>query len=211
MNADQTIRAGSMQELNKDSGQWVFVDLGFSQNARSCGLLLHDDNPSDLSFSELQRELISIVTARQAPLNLLLEAPLSIAFNSTGNPTGRSIERRGKKTRYWYVGLGCSVLISATYLLRAIINAEPTREIRLFEGLASFKPKGTTSSHSSDVIALGKVGWERESRAGAIVPPGELKMSPTDRLLSAFLVSGMDFGIPPVVVLGGKQGAAFDA
>jgi len=197
------IRAGLPAEANRNSGEWVFVDLGFAQAAKSCGLLVGDGEPKEFSFSQLRTEVLEIAAVGGKPLNLLIEAPLSVAFNANGNPTGRSIERREKQTRYWYVGLGCSVLVAATYLLRSIHDARSHREIRLFEGLASFKPRGVRSSHSDDVLNLRKIIWEGASKSGRIVPHEQLAASQEDRLLSAFLVAGMDFGVPPVVVLGG--------
>ena len=197
------IRAGIPAEANRLSGEWVFVDLGFAEKAKSCGLLLGDGNPEEVSFSQLKARLLEVVASDHGPLNLLVEAPLSVAFNEHGNPTGRVIEKRGYQTRYWYVGLGCSVLVAATYLLRAIHDANPRREIRLFEGLASFKPKGVRSSHSNDVINLRKVILNGGCTPGGIVPAEELAASPNHRLYSAFLVAGMDFGVPAVVALGG--------
>ena len=196
------IRAGLPSEAIQSSGKWVFVDLGFAQAAKSCGLLVGDGEPKEVSFSQLRTGVLEIIAADGDPLNLLIEAPLSVAFNANGNPTGRSIERREKQTRYWYVGLGCSVLVAATYLLRAIYDAQPNREIRLFEGLVSFKPKGIPSSHSNDVLNLRKIIWEGGSNSGRIVPREQLAASQEDSLLSAFLVAGMDFGVPPVVALG---------
>jgi len=197
------IRAGLQTEAIRTSGEWVFVDLGFAKSAKSCGLLVDDGKPTEVSFSQLGIEMLEIIASNREPLNLLIEAPLSVAFNANGNPTGRSIERRGEQTRYWYVGLGCSVLVAATYLLRAIHDARFNREIRLFEGLASFKSKDIPTSHSDDVLNLRTIIWEGASTSGRIVPPEQLAASTGDRVLSAFLVAGMDFGVPPVVTLGG--------
>ena len=194
------IRAGLPAEAIRTSGEWIFIDLGFAQAAKSCGLLVGNGEPSELSFSQLRAEVLKIIASDIKPLNILIEAPLSVAFNKNGNPTGRKVERRVEQTRYWYVGLGCSVLVAATYLLRAIHDAQPNREIRLFEGLVSFKPKGTRSSHSNDVLNLRKIVWGSDSKLGCIVPPEQLAVSQEDSLLSAFLVSGMDFGIPSVGV-----------
>lgn len=196
------IRAGTPPEANRHSGEWVFVDLGFAEKVKSCGLLLGNGVPDEVSFSQLKTRLLEVVASDDRPLNLLIEAPLSVAFNEHGNPTGRGIEKRENQTRYWYVGLGCSVLVAATYLLRALLDANPSREIRLFEGLASFKPKGVRSSHSNDVINLRKVIWDGGSM-GFVVPAEKLAVSPKHELRSAFLVAGMDFGVPAVVVLGG--------
>lgn len=197
------IRAGTTAEANRHSGEWVFVDLGFAEKAKSCGLLLGNGEPDEVSFSQLKTRLLEVVASDDRPLNLLIEAPLSVAFNEHGNPTGRGIEKRENQTRYWYVGLGCSVLVAATYLLRALHDANPRREIRLFEGLASFKPKGVRSSHSNDVINLRKVIWDGGSTSGFVVPAEKLAVSRKHELRSAFVVAGMDFGVPAVVALGG--------
>jgi hypothetical protein len=198
-----TIRAALFEEARRASAEWVFADLGFARDAKSCGLLVGDGEARVLSFSQLRSELVRIIMSNKTPLNLLLEAPLSVSFGANGNPTGRSIERRGGQSRYWYVGLGCSVLVAATYLLRAIVDAQPPREIRLLEGLVSFKPKGVRSSHSRDVMNLRDVVWNGGSSGGRIVPSEQLAASKTDRLMSAFKVADMDFGVPPVVAVGG--------
>ncbi len=198
------IRAATITEASRSSGEWVFVDLGFASQAKSCGLLVgEDDEARALSFSQLQTEILSICIQRTTPLNVLLEAPLSVAFSPNGNPTGRSVEKRNGQTRYWYVGLGCSVLVAATYLLRSMHDLPVHREIRLFEGLVSFKPKGVPSSHTQDVITLRKLVWSHDASQGRIVSPDELASKQGDRVVSAFRVAGMDFGVPPVVVVGG--------
>lgn len=200
---EHMIRAGTLSECDRNSGEWVFVDLGFSNNKRSCGMLIHDGEPAELRFSELTEQLLALSRNQTEPMNLLLEAPLSVAFDENGNPTGRRVERRGPVTRYWYVGLGCSVLVAATYVLRAILDSLPSREIRLFEGLASFKAKGSMLSHSADVVALREIVWNPNSRDGQIVSPEALKRDASDHLRSAFAVAGMDFGVPPIVAVGG--------
>jgi hypothetical protein len=81
-------------------------------------------------------------------------------------------------------------------------DAGPEREVRLFEGLVSFKPRGVASSHCDDVLQLRQV-IRGERAVGRVVPPDELAASPEHTLKSAFAVSGMDYGIPPVVVVGG--------
>jgi len=127
------IHAATIAEGGRSSGEWVFIDLGFASQAKSCGLLVGEDEARALSFSQLQTEILSNCIQRKTPLNALLEAPLSVAFGPNGNPTGRSVEKRNGQTRYWYVGLGCSVLVAATYLLRSIHDLPFHREIRLFE------------------------------------------------------------------------------
>jgi hypothetical protein len=68
----------------------------------------------------------------------------------------------------------------------------------LFEGFVSFKPKGRVSSHCADVEALRAVVLNPNRAASAIVPAAQLAMAPSDRLVSAFAVAGMDFGVPLV-------------
>jgi hypothetical protein len=94
------------------------------------------------------------------------------------------------------------VLVAATYLIRAATDAPPDRDVRLFEGLVSFKPQGASSSHCDDVLKLRSVVWG-EGAIGRIVPPEALAASADDVLMSAFQVAGMNYGIPPVVVVGG--------
>lgn len=167
---------------------WVFVDLGFAEKSKSCGVLLNDGPAQLMQFAALQKWLQGVVRMTPGPLNLVIEAPLSVAFNSSGNPTGRAIERRGSVTRYWYVGLGTTVLVAATYLLRSLQAVEATTNIRLIEGLASFKSRGVPSDHAWDVVALRAVAWGTKPSYGRIIPPAELardkSMSSGQRLRS---------------------------
>jgi len=193
------IRAATFAEASDLSASWVFVDIGFASKAKSCGLLVGSGQPLEMTFSHLQSFLVCLCAEDVVPVNLVIEAPLSIAFNAEGNPTGRSVELRNGKSRYWYVGLGCSVLVASTHLMRSILEAPRGREIRLVEGLVSFKAQGVASSHSMDVLALREIALQRPATRGRIIPASALKLSSSDRLESAFAVAGMDFGIPPVL------------
>ena len=193
------IRAGNPEEVGPDSGEWFFIDAGFSSNGKSCGVLGSDNLAASLTFSEASSRIVSVGLIKSAPLNLLIEAPLSVAFNSRGNPAGRSIERLGSQHRYWYEGLGCLVMTSALYLVRALYDSKPNREVGFFEGFVSFKPKGNVSSHCADVQALRSVVLDRNRDPRAVIAGGQLAATSSDRLVSAFAVAGMDFGIPPVV------------
>jgi len=199
------IRAAAISEVLEAKNQWLFVDVGFAgDKTRSCGYLLDDENPEKLTFSGLIEELIDLGHSSCEPLYLVLEAPLSVAFSKKGNPTGRRIERRGSKTRYWYTGLGASILQAATHIVRALHQSGPMREIRLVEGFVSFKDNSRRSSHTDDVLVLKHVLDEVRSgraSAGRIVQPLDLKQSDTDSLQSAFEVAGMAFGIPPVILV----------
>ncbi|MDE0343954.1 MAG: helix-turn-helix transcriptional regulator [Deltaproteobacteria bacterium] len=195
-----TIVPGIRDQARRDSGQWVFVDIGFSAHSKSCGIAIGDTQPRNVRYSDLVSRIARELESGASPLNLLIEAPLSIAFNTAGNPTGRSIEKNNGQTRYWYVGAGAAMLLATTHLLRCLCDMRPSREVRLFEGFASFKSRGRRSSHEADVSNLRSVAWG-ESQKGKIVEEGRLKMRDDDILVSAFAVSGMDFGIPAVVVV----------
>ena len=194
------IHAGRLEHARPPMGQWVFVDPGFAgEGKKSCGLLLDSGVPTVRTFADLRDQLVALAQAPGPELHLVIEAPLSVAFTARGNPAGRSVELRDRQSRYWYVGLGCSVLTSAMYLLRAITDAVPRREIRLFEGLVSFKPNALRSSHTRDVLLLRRV-VRGDLAVGQIVAPEALAAAPDHVLRSAFAVAGMDYGVPPVVV-----------
>ena len=195
------IRAARMEEAVRASGDWYFVDIGFSRSSKTCGLLEGDGEPQLLTFAALQSRMIAIAGTVSPPANIVIEAPLSVAFGASGNPVGRSVESRGGQSRYWYVGLGCSVLVAATYLLRALSESAIQREVRLFEGLVSFKQKGVASSHAADVRSLRSVVWGLPGN-GRIVPSEELAASEEHVVKSAFAVAGMNYGVPPVVLVG---------
>ena len=86
------------------------------------------------------------------------------------------------------------------HLLRAIVEARPQREIRLFEGFVRFKAR-RKSNHCRDVLQLLDIVRGR-SLSGHIIWPESLRRHPGDRMQSAFAVAGMDFGVPPVLVTG---------
>ena len=84
----------------------------------------------------------------------------------------------------------------------AVKDSKPEKDIRLFEGFASFKRRGSRSSHADDVCALRDVVWRRGHR-GRIVGPDKLRMGGDDVLRSAFKVAGMELGIPAVMFVDG--------
>jgi hypothetical protein len=192
--------AGEVRDIHPHSGEWVFVDIGFSREGKTAGLLISDGRPSRVTFSDLRAELICIARRDDRPLNLVVEAPLSVAFTASGNPAGRSMEKGEQGHRYWYAGLGCQVTTAATYLLRAVLDAQPARPVRLFEAFVTFKPKGTRSSHERDVEAMRSVVWRSATEPGDVVAPNALRGPNAERLQSAFAVSGFDLGVPPVIV-----------
>ena len=110
---------GLPKHLCRASGDWVFVDIGFAgdegkSKGRTCGFAENTDECKEITFAKVKECVIEAASRKaQEPLNLLLEAPLSVAFNTNGNPTGRrcevGVEETGTgsrcATRYWYSGV----------------------------------------------------------------------------------------------------------
>jgi hypothetical protein len=193
------IQAGEICQVEWGDGNWMFVDLGFSNNKPSCGLLHGDGDPRCVRFSQIQGEIREQVSKSKSPLNLVVEAPLSVCFDQAGNPKRRKIEKEGRKVRYWYCGAGCAVMVSAMYLVWAIHRTHSGALIRLFEGFISFKSAGSKSTHERDVILLRNAVKQPQNRTGLIIGADGLKESHSDQLASAFAVLGLDIGIPAVI------------
>jgi hypothetical protein len=152
-----------------------------------------------LRFGKAEQEILTRIAAATEIVNLVIEAPLSVSFSKEGNPKGRSIEKDGSRTRYWYNGLGCSVMVAAMYLIRRITDSQPKVPVRLFEGFVSYKDRSTRSDHKRDVRLLRDVVSNPKRYAKAIYSAEELKQDPADELRSAFWVAGFDCGIPAVI------------
>ncbi len=196
------IRAGKINEVNSESGSWVYIDIGFSNKSKSCGLLFGNGEPEEVLFNEAVQKICTYIKDSSSPINLVIEAPLSVSFDKQGNPKGRKIEKQKEKTRYWYIGLGCVVLVGALYLIKAISDLNHSQEIRLFEGFISFKNKNEKSNHSKDVKILREI-VNCSNKQNEVISEAELKMDSTDKLQSSFLVAGLDYGIPPILMRNG--------
>jgi len=198
------IRAGTIDEISPDE-EWLILDIGFSSMGKTCGLKRNSDGPVELQFSDARKEICLSISDSKQPVNLVIEAPLSVAFDEQGNPKGRAFEKQGSKTRYWYCNGGCVVMVAALYLIRAINEMPNSKsvETRLFEGFVSFKADTEQSSHSRDVELLRKViDCPKKNRDKKILTKGKgIKRDENDVLQSAFLVAGVDAGIPPVIVV----------
>lgn len=199
----QLIRAGTHAELREHLGDWAFIDLGFSHSAKTCGYLfmssIGDEAMSAITYGEMTSRVLELAQQAGPPLHLVLEAPLSAAFDAAGNPVGREIEKDGAATRYWYVGLGCSVLVASLYLLTALRDATRAREVRIFEGLVSFKDQTKASDHQADVAAMKRVVWSGGQLEGRFISPTPLQGRSTRVLTSTLALLGLDPTPPPIV------------
>ena len=155
------IRAGDVSELEKkNSEDWIFVDIGFSSTDRSCGVLKNEEEYQPKTFGQMVDYLKEEISKSSPHLNLVIDAPLSVAFKENGNPVGRRGEKRGSNShRYWNENAGPLTLVATGFLMRALFECERHREVRLFEGFASFKSSTGGNSHEKDV-------------RGCDVPPG---------------------------------------
>ena len=225
------IIAGSVKDICKESGQWMIVDLGFSKNNPTCGVWTDANigEPEVVTFEVLVDRVVQEACENKPPsLNLLLEAPLSVAFAGKYNPTRRRCDerRREKNLEYrdWYYNAGAATLIAAGHLLRALDSCQRQRNVKLFEGFVSFKrskPENKAEAekrHKKDVQALKNVVWDPttacfvtlekikqsngtpdwDSAVACIFDPQALNRK-GERVVSAFAFAGMDFGVPPVV------------
>lgn len=196
------IYAGKISDIRWSDGTWLILDIGFSNSQKSCGILQGDGAVKKLQFNDAVNKVVRI--AKDTPLlNLVIEAPLSVVFDKYGNPKARSIDKKGKQNRPWYVGPGCTVMVAAMYLVRKLYDSRPSAEVRLFEGFVSFKDKGNKSSHSDDVKCLRNAIKGEEARNHYFYKPEEFKEDESDNLMSAFKLMNMDLGIPPVIKVDG--------
>jgi hypothetical protein len=191
--------AGLKSDVKWGDGNWVFFDVGFSNNTKTCGLLIGDGAPVCLHYGEAKRTVLEHIRRSTQPTKLVIEAPLSVCFDAKGNPKGRKIEREGSETRYWYAGPGCCVMTGATYLVRDIHEANADGAVILFEAFVTFKKAGNKSNHSDDVCRLRDVVKQADTMNTSIYSADDLRTDSQDRLTSAFQVSGHEIGIPAVI------------
>ncbi len=195
------ILAGTKADVFWGDGKWIFLDIGFSNSRRTCGVAFADESPRELTYGAACGEIIERVRYWNGSINLVIEAPLSVCFDADRNPKGRMIEKIDSTTRYWYTGLGCSVMTAAMYLIRDLHETGstlPDIKIFLFEGFVSFK-EGKTD-HKKDVRALREMVKNAPQRQRSLYDKDQLKRSENDELFSAFRVAGLDCGIPLVIV-----------
>jgi hypothetical protein len=196
------ILAGKKSEVCWGNGNWIFLDIGFSNSTKSCGYAFGDETPQNLRYGDARRIIFDQIRKQNGPINLIIEAPLSVCFDANHNPKGRKIEKRDSMRRYWYTGIGCAVMTAAMYLIRDIHEATKDLsnvEVCIFEGFVSFKEGGT--DHKTDVCALREKVKKAHQNQDSIFSADNLKLDESDELFSAFRVAGLDYGVPAVIVV----------
>ncbi|MRH77640.1 hypothetical protein GH984_02865 [Spiribacter sp. C176] len=200
-----TVRAGCIKELAKlnattTSGEdppWVIIDIGFSSSKRSCGITINGDKIPDplqdyrLNSKELKPRgdkhygmLCPAITewlkahhgaGKRRTLNLMIEAPLSMAFAKRaqpqdkrrgarqGNPIARipdqlqdqdSKGEKRQRQRLWYTQPASGLMVASMRLIQDLATELNGWEIRLFEGFVSFKTGEETEGHWEDTCKL---------------------------------------------------------
>ena len=202
-----TVRAGCIKELSKlnatttngEDPPWVIIDIGFSGSKRSCGITINGDKIPDplqdyrLNSKELKPRgdkhygmLCPAITewlkahhgaGKRPTLNLMIEAPLSMAFAKRaqpqdkrrgarqGNPIARipdqlqdqdSKGEKRQRQRLWYTQPASGLMVASMRLIQDLATELNGWEIRLFEGFVSFKEDKAPQckGHWCDTIKL---------------------------------------------------------
>jgi len=146
--------AGQIGDQEINYSLIIALDIGFSKNKKSCGLKIGGDGAKEYTFGEAVNEVKKALCKKslcKKPKNvcLIIEAPLSVAMKG-GNPVGRCFEKKGGKTRYWYVGAGAAVALAAVRFINELKNCGSKARIHLFEGFLSFKNGNSTNEDGDD-------------------------------------------------------------
>ena len=184
------------------------VDLGFGAS-KSCGLAWQQlpDGETHVRHVNFGRcvETVADFLSDNVDSCLIVEAPLSGLFDSSGNPTGRlpfesAIVDGRTKSRYWYMQGGAVVGLSAMFLLSRVsrLVTLESNTVNLVEGFVSFKTR--RSDDTDDALAL--LASIRNSRTATVydVKPtasGERSVN----LLSFIGLVSPDEPCPTVVVV----------
>ena len=211
----EKVRQKCEKEKPKLVEDWIFVDIGFAppQN-KSCGVAIGTCEAEEVTFAELVGKVTEAVKKPGKPLNLLLESPLSMAFDTDGNPQPRIFEWSTKSQgnhspkwsknfidgthRGWYYQAGATTRGGAERLIWELHKRIRRREIRLFEGFVPRK-KGDKQKPGDHAKVAAKL---RNVVKGEIVCPIVHPHQITDGRLSAHLwpitgIEGWDSNEPP--------------
>lgn len=152
----------------------------------------------NFTFGRACQSVQTAAASGRGVLHLVLEAPLSGAFNKDGNPTARRVDiqtiENARHERPWYRQAALPALTAAAHLLSDLEGSPKTREVALFEGFVSFKSRRTP--HWVDALALAHAVAHRRIRGG--YHAASEKCTVCSKPLS-FLLGGR-LSIPPVIL-----------
>ena len=192
MGSKPPIIAGEYGDIKWGSGDWIIIDMGFANRTNSCGVAIGSAKARRFWFGDLVKKVIEEAQKKKREeLNLLLEAPLSMAFDHKENPVKRSFE---DLDHAWYRNSGAAMMLAAIRLIDRLDSSDRKREVRLFEAYAPLKG----ANHARVAAALRKVVKrpipDRFVKACDIAPTSKC-------LIPAYRVTNGDRKIPPVVKL----------
>ena len=130
----------------------IAVDVGFSGKTASCGYAFRANvaGPIEAENKKFHACLAAVVRQfhQTKEAVLILEAPLSSAFDQQGNPQPRGDFERVPKPRWWSLGPGASMSLAAMHFLKRFIDEVPENtRCHLIEGFVV----GADSGHDADV------------------------------------------------------------
>jgi hypothetical protein len=166
---DSTARATALRILPV-----MAVDLGFSGDARSCGVAATHDaqtvRPRAQRFGECVSTVINFAR-EHGEIVLVVEAPLSATFDARGNPAPRGDFERSPRARWWSLGAGAAMALAAQHFLSAIHESAGDRTVHLAEGFVVGADSGDHGQVATDLVmtfvGLNDGSWH--------VPPGRSK------------------------------------
>jgi hypothetical protein len=131
----------------------VAVDMGFAGTAKSCGVALtvHREAPKSAPYYfATAAETVRDFFKKHGEGVLVIEGPLSAAFDVSRNPTARGEFEREGKPRWWNLRAGSQMALAALYFFRRLDELMPPNSaIHLVEGFVV----GDKSGKHADVAA----------------------------------------------------------
>ena len=154
----------------------VAVDLGFSGKQASTGVAVWQDGAVTAKAFRFHDAVVHVVGVLREVERavLILEAPLSCAFDASGNPSPRGEFETKPKSRWWSVGPGAATLVSALFFLRRLqeMLSDSPVTIRLAEAFVT----GSDSVADHEVargiahaFAETKPRWHTVAAAGEVI------------------------------------------
>lgn len=146
------------------------IDLGFSGSRPTCGAAYRAKGSNRvvrerLKFGEcVDFSLKTLAGSSEAVL--IIEAPLSAAFDTEGNPHARGAFEAAPKARWWSIGPGAAMALAAQYFLRAL-DQVATSDARhhLIEGFVAGADSGDDAEVAErlveSVISPQKATWHQ--------------------------------------------------
>jgi hypothetical protein len=142
------------------------IDLGFAEKSTSCGLSEHQQG---YRFADAVTETAAWLSRQTNEAVLILEAPLSGSFDTSGNPCARGRfethhDSGNSSGRRWQSGAGASMALAALHFLRLISEAAKNTDlvVHLVEGFCSRygDKKPSDTAVANELLKLWKTGEE---------------------------------------------------